>query len=177
MYNDSMLFMAGNSSLLLAFYFLIITIFNDRVRRVHSFIICVFSFVGYLLPPTTNNTIQEFISKCQVSMLLDGGTALVLGMFLVFDRLAWRQALILAFATTCHIMVILHLINNSSTGLVFYNWYDELIILIGLIQMAISYEGITNALSNIRVCLLRIGYCCYNIGQSIYIQAKRKDKA
>ena len=72
-------------------------------------------------------------------------------MFLVFDKTAWKQALLLAFATVCHGMIIYDLtIASSIFSLFFYSFYDELIITIGILQMMVSYDGFTTALSNIR---------------------------
>ena len=41
-------------------------------------------------------------------------------------------------------------IHSSFASNVFYTWYDELIIMVGILQMAISHNGLTNALGNIR---------------------------
>ena len=93
----------------------------------------------------------EYIYNRNVSVLWDGATALILSMFLVFDKLAWKQALLLAFATLCHIMIIYDLtIASSIFSLFFYSFYDELIITIGILQMMVSYDGLITALGSIR---------------------------
>ena len=79
--------------------------------------------------------------------------------------MAWKHALILAFAALCHNMIIYDLtIHSSFISNSFYTWYDELIIMVGLLQMAISHNGLTNALGNVREHILRFSFYtwCYS---------------
>lgn len=136
---------------ILAAYFFIILIFGTENNRVHAAIIFWASLLNvmFILPESINLT--EYIHNRNVSVLWDGATALILSMFLIFDKTAWKQALLLAFATLCHIMIIYDLtIASSIFSLFFYSFYDELIITIGILQMMVSYDGITAALGNIR---------------------------
>lgn len=136
---------------ILAAYFFIILIFGTENNRVHAAIIFWASLLNvmFILPESTN--LAEYIHNRNVSVLWDGATALILSMFLIFDKTAWKQALLLAFATLCHIMIIYDLtIASSIFSLFFYSFYDELIITIGILQMMVSYDGITAALGNIR---------------------------
>ena len=144
---------------LMAVYFLFIVTLGGSSTRIHSAIIftsCALNIMFQL--PIAENT-EQYIFNRQVFVLWDGITALILTMFLFFDRIAWKQALLLAFATLCHIMIIYDLtIASSAVSNFFYNWYDELIIMVGLTQMAISYNGIITALRNIREYLFRDNY-------------------
>lgn len=136
---------------ILAAYFFIILIFGTENNRVHAAIIFWASLLNviFVLPESTN--LAEYIHNRNVSVLWDGATALILSMFLVFDKTAWKQALLLAFATLCHIMIIYDLtIASSIFSLFFYSFYDELIITIGILQMMVSYDGFTTALGSIR---------------------------
>ncbi len=136
---------------ILAVYFFFILAFGGGKNRVHAAIIFLASILNVMfeLPASTN--LAEYIYNRNVSVLWDGATALILAMFLIFDRTAWKQALLLAFATLCHIMIIYDLtIASSIISLFFYSFYDELIITIGILQMMVSYDGLTTALGRLR---------------------------
>ena len=136
---------------LIAAYFLVILVFGGSNNRVHAAIIFSASFLSVVfeLPESTN--LDEYIHNRNVFVLWDGATALILAMFLMFDKIAWKQALLLAFATVCHIMIIYDLtIASSIISLFFYSFYDELIITVGILQMMVSYDGFTTALGSIR---------------------------
>lgn len=142
------------TSLLLCYvittYFLFIWLFGGSYYRVHSFIILLSSVLNlcFQLPESTN--ITEYVFNRNVAVLWDGATAFILTMFLVVDKLAWKQALLLAFATLCHIMIIYDItIASSLLSLFFYNYYDELIITVGLLQMTVSSNGINTSFHNI----------------------------
>lgn len=144
-------------NLVVAVYFFIILCFGNGYR-IHAFILAVSSIIAMCMP------ISDFFKETNTMILLDGITAFILTMFLVFDKLAWKQALVLAFATLCHVMIIYDLtITSSWFSLFFYNYYDELIIAVGLTQMAVSYDGINTALRNIRelVSWVRFNSWCY----------------
>jgi len=175
-YDDFILKVAEYSSLMLAVFFFMIVFFNERISRVHALIIGTLSLIGFLLPSTTGNSIHEYVDKSETSMLLDGGTALLLTMFMLFDKRAAGQAVLLAFAVVCHVMVILHLTSDSSPFSYIYQWYDELIILIGFLQMAISYEGIIDAFSNLRKLLLWTFSSGHSVCKSLFAQKERATK-
>lgn len=139
-------------------YFLFIVIFGKSKDRPHSVIVFLSCLVLVLFPLNPSTDAVSYIEKREVYILLDGVTALILTMFMIKDKAAWKQALLLSFATLCHIMIILS-IQNAHAGF-FYNWYDELIISIGFLQMMVSYDGFIHALSNVQVLLLRAcNYC------------------
>jgi len=140
----------------MAIYFSIILFFGTGYR-IHSFIIVVSCIIGLLIPEAGDDSLKECLRLANTSILLDGVTAFTLTMFLFFDKLAWKQSLLLAFATLCHIMIIYDLTNTSTWfSLFFYNYYDELIITVGLTQMAVSYHGINTALRSIREFIFRV---------------------
>ena len=134
----------------MSIYFFIIFCFGTGYRT-HSFIILVSCLIGLSIPDIKGDVTEVFIRHVNTSILLEGVTAFSLAMVLFLDKLAWKQALLLAFATICHIMVLYNIsVSSSFISLFFYNFYDELIILIGISQMAISYNGIITALRNLR---------------------------
>ena len=115
--------------------------------------------LSFQLPIATDS--ESYIYNREIFTLLDGALALLMTMFLKLDKAAWKQALLLAFATLCHIMITLS-IKNAHAGF-FYTWYDELIITVGLLQMMVSYDGFISALSNLQELLLRT-YHYFNRG-------------
>ncbi len=99
-------------------------------------------------------------------------------MFLAYDKVAWKQALLLAFAVLCHSMIIYDLtISSSLFSAFFYDFYDELIIMIGLLQMMVSYDGIVSAFSNLQKLLHRTIFYIHGFSKGLPTQKKRKGKA
>lgn len=136
---------------LLAAYFLFILCFGGGNNRVHAAIIFLASALNVYFELPTSTDLASYIYNRNVSVLWDGATALILSMFLVFDKAAWKQASLLAFATLCHVMIICHLtIASSIISLFFYSFYDELIITVGVLQMMVSYDGFTSALGRMQ---------------------------
>ena len=117
----------------------------------------------------------SYLESKSVLIRIDGAFALVMTTLFLFDRVAIRHAVLLAFATLCHIMIILS-IKNESYGFFFY-YYDELIIMVGLLQMVISYNGFTTALRNIQGLLHWHNDDSNCIDSSLPTQKKRKAKA
>ena len=140
----------------IAVYFLCILLFGGRQYRLHSAIIFLSSLLNiiYQLPIAT--TAQEYINNRSVFVLWDGAAGLLMITILKFDKVAWKQSYLLAFAVLCHSMIIYHLIGEKnwlSSG--FYTYYDELIITVGILQMMVSYDGIVSSLKRIQNLVLR----------------------
>ncbi len=167
--------MAGNLVYFITAWFLFILIFSDSRYRVHAFIIGLASIINI----NTNDLVEHFtyVQDVSLSILFDGATALILTMFLLFDKLAVKQSLLLAFAVLCHTMIIYDLtIASSIFSNFFYTWYDELIIVVGLLQMGVSYNGFTTALSNFQKLLPRIVFYSHGINKSLYTRKERETK-
>jgi len=137
-------------------YFLFIAVFGSKGDKAHSVIIFLSCIAVVLFPLNPAKTVSDYIENRDAFLLMDGGVALTLTMFMSLDKTAWKQALLLAFASLCHIMIILS-IKNAHAGF-FYTWYDELIIAVGILQMMVSYDGLIRALSNFQSLLLRTYY-------------------
>jgi hypothetical protein len=141
---------------LLVAYFLFILCFGGGNNRIHAAIIFLASALNVIFELPASTDLASYIYNRNISVLWDGATALILAMFLIFDKGAWKQASLLAFATVCHIMIICHLtIAPSIFSLFFYSFYDGLIITIGILQMMVSYDGLTSAFRNVREYLPR----------------------
>jgi len=166
-----------NLMYLIAIYFFIILIFSESKYRIHSAIILTFTILNicFAQPEATNGA--EYTLNRGVNLLWDGVTAWVLTRFLMFDKLAWKQALLLAFAVLCHTTIIYDLTVHSSTvSHLFYSWYAELIITVGILQMVISINGISSALRSIRDNILRVRFYswCYRKGFSAHKRSGEK---
>ncbi len=177
---------------LITFYFLFILLFGETRVKISAFIIFIssalilltasydFSVLGYYLDT------DEYVAGCKISILWDGVVVLILSKFLLKDSDAWKQWLLLAFATLCHCMITLYLSTESSEvkeyTIFFYTWYDELIIIVGILQMAASYNGMVNGVINLSRKRLRAlfwihGYCSRVIQSfSIYYRKTKKSE-
>ena len=162
---------------LLAAYFLFILVFGGDKYRIHAAIIFISSILNVLFPLPTSTNPAEYIYNRSVAVLWDGVTGLILVMFLAFDRIAWKQALLLAFATTCHIMIIYDLtIASTWFSIFFYSYYDELIITIGILQIMVSYEGFTRSLSGIQDAILRARFYYHYMHKGLLSFKNRESK-
>lgn len=140
--------MSFNLMYVIAAYFFVILVFSEPKYRVHSAIILFFTILNiyFELPVSTNKA--EYISNRGINIAWDGIAGIIMIMCLPLDKLAGKQALILAFAITCHTMIIWYLITPSWFSLFFYSYYDELVILAGLLQMGVSYNGFVTSYNN-----------------------------
>ena len=110
---------------------------------------------------------MTYIEERGFLIKLDGLNAVILTAFYLKDKLALKMSFLLAFSVLCHTMINLHLIAESSfVSTAFYAWYDELIITIGILQMAISRDGITSALRNIREFILWVSFYTWCFSKS-----------
>lgn len=170
--------MSFNLMHIIAVYFLFIFVFSEPRYRVHSAIILLFTSLNIYFELPVSNSIEEYIANRSINISWDGVTAVALTMCFAFDKLAVKQALLLAFAITCHTVIIYDLtIASSVFSNFFYTWYDELIIVVGLLQMGVSYNGFTTALSNLQKLLPRIVFYSHGVNKSLPIQEKRETKS
>ena len=140
----------------IAVYFFIILCFGGENNRIHAAIIFLASILNVIFELPESIDMAEYIYNRKVFILWDGATALVLSMFLMFDKTAWKQAILLVFATLCHIMIIYDLtIASSVFSLFFYSFYDELIITIGILQLAVSHDSFYTALRRLQGAIFR----------------------
>ncbi len=155
-----------------ALWFFIILILSGFKYKLSSLVLFIFGVINILWvgrPEFFNNTgtyYENYFAKKEFLIMFDGACALILSMISRYDKLAQRQSLIICFAILCHTMILLDyklsiaLYSQAHplrivTGF-FYNWYDELIIIMFLSQMWASYEGIFSALRNVQILLSRI---------------------
>lgn len=138
---------AENLSYFLSVWFLFSVPFSNSKTVASNFVmLSMWLFYSYLLFTGAFKGLDYSQSK-DALIYIDGIFALLLVFTFLFDKNAWKYALILCFAVLCHIMILLSL-KNGSYGF-FYNWYDELIIATQLAMMAVSYDGTIRTLRDI----------------------------
>ena len=125
--------------------------------------------------------LAAYIKELSLCIRLNGLTALALTMILIFDKGALKQASLLCFATFVHTMVLCDLTIASSLFSEFlYDHYDGFIILVGLLQIWVSYDGMVkgfnNAFRRIQSVLFRFIFHCYRNRKSLSTQKKIKGR-
>ena len=177
MYNYFINVIASNQMMVMAIFFLIILLFGKLEYKLHSLVIFTSSILAYFssYDASVILTDEQYSSDLMVSISWDGVSALIITMFLTYDKKSSKQALLLAFAVTVHTVVLWDQdIHSSLISSMVYYWYDELIITIGLLQMMVSYNGFINAFSNLQDLLYRAVLCGHGLGKSLLA---RKEKA
>ena len=145
---------------LVAPLFLFIIVFSDIKYLPHATILFLMAFVNILFVDVFGMVDSlSYVESKQLLMWYDILIAMLMIVLLRMDKQAWKHALILAFAALCHFMIIYDLtIHSSFASNLFYTWYDELIIMVGILQMVISHNGLINALRRMRSHILRVSY-------------------
>lgn len=162
-------------------WFLLLFISNKEYRPSSAILFVIYSFniASDFLGMTVSMSYAEWLDYI---IKLDGATALILTMVMTIDKHAWKQALILAFAVSCHCMISLYFITDSplveKIAYPFYKYYDELIIMSALLQMAVSYNGMVKGLGNafrfLQGVLFGVVFHSYRIYKSLFTQKKIK---
>ena len=149
-----------------------ILLFSNRNYFLCAIIILLSCLSNIIIVDSLSLTVpMSYIEEIGFFIKLDGLTAIILTALYLHDKLALRMSLLLAFSVLCHTMIIYDLtVHSSFVSNLFYSWYDELIITVGILQMVISIDGITSALRNIREHLLRFSFYtwCYSKSYSLY---------
>ena len=164
---------------IIAVVFLLVVLFGDHRYRGCSVIIFIASLINIFTLGDVTSSISskiymvEYINEIERAIRIDAATAIALAF--AFAKPAFKQALLLAFATLCHTMLLYDLtVTSMQISLFFYNWYEELIILTGLLQMAAAHDGITSALYGIRESLYRVRDSNHSFSKAISKSSKRQ---
>lgn len=90
----------------------------------------------------------------------------------------WKQWGLLAFVVTCHFMILWDLSISQSwlTGK-FYTYYDELIIIVGLLQVLVSRDGILTAIGRLQKFDYGVFVRVICSGKLLFKRKKREIKA
>jgi len=159
---------------LLVIWFTIL-LFSNKNYFYCSLVILTASLVNIILVDVLDLTgPMTYIQEKGVLIKIDGLTAIILTALYYKDKLALNMSLLLAFSVLCHTMLIYDLtVYSSFVSNLFYLYYDELIITIGILQMVISSDGITGALRNIRDYISRISFYFWCYSKSVYSLKER----
>lgn len=161
---------------LVAPFFLFIIILGDREYLPHAAILFLMAFTNILFVDVFKVLDPlSYIQSKEILIKYDGAIAIAMTMFLFKDKLALKQSLLLAFAVLCHTMILYKLtIHSSIISAFFYTWYDELIIMVGILQMVISRNGLISALRNVREHILRLSFYCWCFIKGFSLFKKRE---
>lgn len=179
MYNYFINVIASNQMMVMAIFFLIILVFGKLEYKLHSLVIFTSSILAYFssYDASVILTDSQYSDDLMISISWDGVSALIMTMFLTYDKKASKQATLLAFAVTVHIVVLWDQdIHSSLISSIVYCWYDELIIAIGLLQMMVSYNGFIRAFSNLQGLLYRAVLCGHGLSKGLLARKKRARK-
>lgn len=132
-------------SFLLFLWFLFISISANSRYRKQSVVMAVAwcfyccCFIFKLFDPLT------YIEMLKSLILIDVVTGLILVTNHFISRYSCKLALTLAFAVACHSMILLYISTDSLEVKVyafgFYKYYDELLAMVGILQLLVSYDG------------------------------------
>jgi len=144
------------SFVLMVWFF--ICLFSPSKKSIFSNVILFLLWLFYSVIMITHSyDAMTYTENMALLIKIDGATGLVLTMFMRIDTKALRHSLVMAFAVMCHTMILYDLtISSSWFTYFFYNFYDELIILVGLIQLWISYDSFNGTCSRISECVHRL---------------------
>jgi len=143
-------------------FFFILLIFGERKYKSSSFLIFISCILNIIIDEPIDQTLSDneklrlFILETNIAILWDSAISLILITSKFFNQASGKQALLLSFAVLCHIMIVYDLtVQSYYFTYFFYNWYVELIILVGMLQMAVSYNGFMGALSGLQQYIRR----------------------
>ena len=153
---------------MMVIWFLIL-LFSDKQYFYCSIIILLSSVANILIVDTYELTkVMSYSEEVFLLIKLDGVTAMILTAFYFRDKLALKMSLLLAFSVLCHTMIIYDItVSSSFASYFFYTWYDELIAIVGLLQMVISRDGIISAFRNIQDHILRASFLPWYHSKSV----------
>lgn len=167
---------------LLASYFGFIMLFGGPRYKIHSLIIFSFSIINLLMDDvipfeiTSVEYLNAKITETNIAILMSGAPALLLTFSYFFDKLAGKQAILLVFATMCYMAVIFNQTVQSVfiTDLIF-RWHVELIILIGIMQMWVSRDGLIESFERVLWLVRRFTFYYRSCTKFLFERKKTED--
>jgi len=147
--------------LLMPFFFILL-LFGERKDRSSSMLIFISCLLNIITDSPIDQTLGEdeklrlIVLDTNIAILWDSAIVLILITSKLFNQASGKQAILLSFAVLCHIVVVYDLtVQPYYITNLFCVWYVELIILVGLLQMAVSYNGFIGSLSNLQGIIRR----------------------
>ncbi len=139
---------------LVAVWFFVLALVSkeERIYSTILFLFAVFNIMVFDLFDFTSSF--NHVDKKEFLIKLDGALGLIMTFIMYKEDKALAQAKILIFMVLCHTMVVLHLTNEESYILwfisaPFYSLYDKLIVILALLQMWVTRDGMANGLVNV----------------------------
>ena len=157
----------------------LILLFSDKQYLYCSIIILLSSIANILIVDIYQLTkVMSYSEEVFFLMKLDGVTGIILTALYFKDKLALKMSLLLAFSVLCHIMIIYSTtVSSSFASYFFYTWYDELIAIVGLLQMVISRDGIISAFRNIQDYIFRSRFLSWYHSKSILAHSSSEKRS
>ena len=138
---------------IIALMFVFTATFGNSEYRHGAIVVFIFSLVNIMLAPFMRGL--DYVQALEVLIKIDAITVLFLCLSYKFNKFSMQQAVLVAFATICHAMLLYELtISSNYISDLFYSYYDELIILVGVLQIMAARNGIISAYTRIREYLL-----------------------
>lgn len=142
---------------IMAIYFFVLLFFGSRAYRSCSIIIfiscCLNIVTSETIDPLLSDQIKRslYIKGLHISILWDSFIATILIISKLFNQASGKQALVLCFAILINVIMVYDMTVKSSTITnLIYNHYVILITMVGLLQMAVSFNGFWSALSRMQ---------------------------
>lgn len=138
--------------------------FSKRDRSINIIIFVMYAFNTWWFEPITFNYLSQeyrdqFILNKEFLVQVDVVFCLVMMVVNIKKPSAYlfKQWLLLSFVVLCHYMILWDLTmgKSSITGF-FYTFYDELIIIVGILQVWVSRDGILGIVSRVQSFNYRI---------------------
>ena len=145
---------------MVALYFLLIAFFGVRRGRIHGVIISLSSalMLGFIFAysDTSKGQINRYVDFRIISMIISVFTAKVLMIFSDFDSKTIAQSSIYLCIALCNAAIAFDLsVSQTEFTLFFYKFFDEMVIILCLLQMYISHAGFTRSLGHIQPLLYK----------------------
>lgn len=136
------------SIIMMSWFFVYLIVGGGRSSLGSAALFCVYALYFYLIYCGMFDDLS-YKKSVEIALLIDGATALIMISILLLDKVASKHAMILAFAVSCHVVVLLS-IKGESYGF-FYNWYDELIITVCLLQIMVTFNGMAEGIRKLQL--------------------------
>lgn len=151
-YSDFIYIVRSYFPVLTALFFAIKLIGGESKDRKHSFIICCVCALYFMVPDINDDTgpiiyLKAYVEALFIIILISGAGMLAMFSMVPFDRKAFIHSLILAFIVLTNFMLTWH--HTVSPQPLFYNLFDEMILVISIIQIMVSSNGIIDSISRI----------------------------
>jgi len=160
MYSDVTYFASYYFPVLTAMFFLIKLIGGESRDRKHSFVLCCLCVLYFITPDIKDNLSEElytaeFVKALWIEILISGAGMMAMFGIAIYDKSAFKHALILALIIFISFMLSWNYTVVSSPlwakwlTQFFKEYYDELIISVSILQIMASLNGISESISRI----------------------------